>query len=354
MPQTRFVAGKALALGLKPIVLINKIDRQGAEPRRVHDEVLELFLDLEASPEQFNCPFLYTSSRAGTATADLKRPGTDLKPLFQTILDTIPPPRATESGPFQMLISTLDYSSYLGRIGIGRIERGRVRVGDTVEVHLKNNMSSMMAHSVDFHAVTGPGGGAVATQTKPGEETSFTYKALNPGLFVYHCATPMVAEHISNGMYGAVVVDPETPFEPAAEYVLVQSEFYAKAGANGSWDADVDKMLAVRPDILGFNGVAFQYRDNPLPAKVGEKIRLHVLNAGPTLFSAFHVIGAMFDVVYVDGNPRNPLYGLQTYTIPPGGGATCELTIPEAGQYPFVTHSFAYTELGAIGLLNVT
>src|SRR2546427_1250692 len=132
MPQTRFVAGKALALGLKPIVLVNKIDRQDAEPLRVHDEVLQLFLDLEATPEQFNCPFLYTSSRAGTATFDLKTPGTDLRPLFQTILDTIPAPQADPEGPFQMLVSTLDYSSYLGRIAIGRIERGRVRVGDTV------------------------------------------------------------------------------------------------------------------------------------------------------------------------------------------------------------------------------
>jgi len=132
MPQTRFVAGKALALGLKPIVLVNKVDRQDAEPLRVHDEVLELFLELEATPEQFSCPFLYTSSRFGTATRDLARPGTTLVPLFEAILETIPAPRAAQDGPFQMLISTLDYSSYLGRIGIGRIERGRVRVGDTV------------------------------------------------------------------------------------------------------------------------------------------------------------------------------------------------------------------------------
>jgi len=134
MPQTRFVAGKALALGLRPIVLVNKIDRQDAEPMRVHDEVLELFLDLEANQDQFNCPFLYTSSRAGTATRELKEPGTTLEPLFQTILDTIPAPKADPAGPFQMLISTLDYSSYLGRIGIGRIERGKVHVGDTVAV----------------------------------------------------------------------------------------------------------------------------------------------------------------------------------------------------------------------------
>jgi len=132
MPQTRFVASKALALGLKPIVVINKIDRQDAEPLRVHDEVLELFLDLEASPEQFNCPFLYASSRFGIATPDLATPGTTLKPLFETILETIPPPSGDADGPFQMLISTLDHSPYLGRIGIGRIERGRLHVGDAV------------------------------------------------------------------------------------------------------------------------------------------------------------------------------------------------------------------------------
>ncbi len=132
MPQTRFVAGKALALGLRPIVVVNKIDRSDAEPLRVHDEVLELLLDLDASPEQFNCPFLYASSRHGIATPDLKVPGTDLRPLFETILGTIPGPTGDPAGPFQMLISTLDYSSYLGRIGIGRIERGRLRVGETV------------------------------------------------------------------------------------------------------------------------------------------------------------------------------------------------------------------------------
>ncbi|HUL02986.1 MAG TPA: translational GTPase TypA [Gemmatimonadales bacterium] len=132
MPQTRFVAGKALALGLRPIVIVNKIDRSDAEPLRVHDEVLQLLLDLEASPDQFNCPFLYASSRQGIATLDLAVPGTDLRPLFETILNTIPEPTGDPTGPFQMLVSTLDHSSYLGRIGIGRIERGRVRVGETV------------------------------------------------------------------------------------------------------------------------------------------------------------------------------------------------------------------------------
>lgn len=132
MPQTRFVTRKALALGLRPIVAINKIDRQDAEPLRVHDEVLGLFIDLEASHDQLEAPFLYTSSRAGTATFDLDQPGTDLKPLFDAILSHVPPPTGDADGPFQMLISTLDFSTFVGRMGIGRVERGRIRVGQEV------------------------------------------------------------------------------------------------------------------------------------------------------------------------------------------------------------------------------
>ncbi|HEX6643923.1 MAG TPA: translational GTPase TypA [Gemmatimonadales bacterium] len=132
MPQTRFVTRKALALGLHPIVAINKIDRSDAEPFRVHDEVLGLFIDLDATHEQLDAPFLYTSSRAGTATRALDTPGTDLTPLFETILSHVPAPTGDPEGPFQMLVSTLDFSSFLGRIAIGRIERGRIRVGDQV------------------------------------------------------------------------------------------------------------------------------------------------------------------------------------------------------------------------------
>jgi GTP-binding protein len=132
MPQTRFVTRKALALGLRPIVAINKIDRQDAEPLRVHDEVLGLFIDLDATHEQLDAPFLYTSSRAGTATLELDQPGTDLVPLFEAILAHVPPPHGSADGHFQMLVSTLDYSNFLGRMGIGRIERGRVRLGDPV------------------------------------------------------------------------------------------------------------------------------------------------------------------------------------------------------------------------------
>ena len=134
MPQTRFVTRKALALGLQPIVAINKIDRADAEPLRVHDEVLGLFIDLEASHDQLDATFLYTSSRHGTATLDMAAPGPDLKPLFQAILDHVPAPSGNPEGPFQMLISTLDHSPFLGRLGIGRVERGVAKVGESVAV----------------------------------------------------------------------------------------------------------------------------------------------------------------------------------------------------------------------------
>jgi GTP-binding protein len=164
MPQTRFVTRKALGLGLTPIVAINKIDRQDAEPHRVHDEVLSLFIDLEANDEQLEAPFLYTSSRAGTATFDLDTPGTTLDPLFETILKTIPAPKSDADGPFQMLISTLDFSSFVGRMAIGKIERGRVKVGDQIALL--------------------PYGEPGVVQNEPGTETGrvtklFTFDGLN-------------------------------------------------------------------------------------------------------------------------------------------------------------------------------
>ncbi len=154
MPQTRFVTRKALGLGLRPIVAINKIDRADAEPLRVHDEVLGLFIDLEATHEQLDAPFLYTSSRFGTATADIDQPGTDLTPLFEAILSHVSPPSGDAEGPFQMLISTLDYSPFLGRLGIGRIERGRVRVGDPVALLPLGEPGPVSAEEIERSRIT--------------------------------------------------------------------------------------------------------------------------------------------------------------------------------------------------------
>jgi nitrite reductase (NO-forming) len=225
-----------------------------------------------------------------------------------------------------------------------------LRQGDTVNFTLHNGGDT--GHSIDFHAARTPWDKNYIT-ILPDEDISFTWTADYPGVFMYHCGTGPVIQHIANGMYGAVIVDPPAPLAPAREYVLVQSEFYLSEGENGIWKTDLQRTLKELPDFVVFNGAANQYQQETLKAAPGELIRLHVMNAGPTTFSAFHVIGALFDRVFIEGNPANEIVGIQTWTIPPGGGATFELVIPEAGLYPFVTHSFAYTGLGAVGLIEV-
>jgi plastocyanin len=159
-------------------------------------------------------------------------------------------------------------------------------------------------------------------------------------------------------MYSAIIVEPADPLpelEPAREFVLVSSEWYpGKKPVDGLYEGDLARMEAADPEYVVFNGVANQYVDRPLQARPNELIRLWVMNAGPTLTNAFHVIGALFDHVYPDGNPTNQLNGVQTWNVPPGGGTMFELRIPDEGSYPFVTHSFAYTGLGAVGLIEIT
>jgi nitrite reductase (NO-forming) len=173
---------------------------------------------------------------------------------------------------------------------------------------------------------------------------------------MYHCGTPPVLMHLGNGMLGTIIVEPKDgwPEKAAHEYVLVQHEFYlSDPDAQGVHSGDYVKMLSAKPDMVVFNGYFNQYQADPLVADPGELIRIHVCNAGPTLFSAFHVIGTLFTATYADGNPANKQTGMQTVTIPPGGGYTVELRIPDEGLYPFVTHSFAYTGLGALGVIKV-
>ena len=225
-----------------------------------------------------------------------------------------------------------------------------VRQGDEVHVIFENK--TPLAHSIDFHAATTPWN-VWYQPVLPGKSLAFNFVAKYPGVFMFHCGTPPAFMHISSGMYGAVIVDPTTPLPPAKEFALVESEFYVHQSANNTYQPDVQKVLDVKPDYVVFNGVADQYQGHPLVVKAGQRIRLYVLNAGPTLFSAFHVIGWVFDKVYVDGNPANALQGIQTYQIPPGGGSTFELTITQPGLYPFVTHAFAFTGKGAVGIIKV-
>jgi nitrite reductase (NO-forming) len=162
-------------------------------------------------------------------------------------------------------------------------------------------------------------------------------------------------EHMANGMYGAIIVDPANGWAtPAQEYVLVQSEFYTQRNSDGTYGLSSTKMMDNMPSYVVFNGYANQYTQSPLTARAGQRIRLFIVNAGPSHFSAFHVIGAIFSDTYADGNPANHMQGDQTITIPPGGGAVAELTIPDAGEYPLLTHSFMDASMGALGVIKVT
>ncbi|MGH2485343.1 MAG: multicopper oxidase domain-containing protein [Ktedonobacterales bacterium] len=227
----------------------------------------------------------------------------------------------------------------------------RVRQGQTINFTLTNE--DQMPHSIDFHAAQTPWN-LNYQPVAPGKSFSFSFKANYPGAFLYHCGTSPAMFHIANGMYGAIIVDPAAGWSPAREFVLVQSEFYTRQAADGTYSLDATKMMRITPDYVVFNGYASQYQNAPLQARANQKIRIFIVNAGPSQFSAFPVIGAIFSDVYVDGNPANHTVGDQTITVPPGGGSVVELTLPDPGQYPVVTHSFAGASMGALGIINVT
>jgi len=211
----------------------------------------------------------------------------------------------------------------------------------------------MMQHSLDFHAAMTPPS-LHYVDIMPGKSLTYSFIAKVPGAFIYHCGTPPVELHMANGMYGALIVDPATPL-PTAEksYVLVQGEWYTQQVSGKLMGADYQKMTEERPDEVVFNGAAFQYRDHPLPATPGQRVRIYFVDAGPNLSSSFHVIGAIFDKVYPDGDPAHALSGVSTYTVGPGAGAIFDLVIPEAGKYAFVDHDMAHMMLGAQGVLAV-
>lgn len=233
----------------------------------------------------------------------------------------------------------------------------RVRVNDTVEVSLSNNADSNEIHSVDLHAVLGPGGGAVATSAAPGQTKGFTFKAMRPGLYVYHCATPMVARHITNGMYGMILVEPQGGLPKVdREFYVMQGEVYTSEplGTKGFLTESQDKLMAEKPEFVVFNGSATALKDKPLKSRVGETIRIFFGDGGPNLTSSFHVIGGIFDKAYPLGSlGMDTLPDVQTVGVPAGGSAIVEMTLAEPGRYVLVDHALSRVERGAAGLLDV-
>ncbi|EEZ59629.1 nitrite reductase [Neisseria gonorrhoeae SK-93-1035] len=233
----------------------------------------------------------------------------------------------------------------------------RVREGDTVEVEFSNNPSSTVPHNVDFHAATGQGGGAAATFTAPGRTSTFSFKALQPGLYIYHCAVAPVGMHIANGMYGLILVEPKEGLPKVdKEFYIVQGDFYTKGkkGAQGLQPFDMDKAVAEQPEYVVFNGhVGAIAGDNALKAKAGETVRMYVGNGGPNLVSSFYVIGEIFDKVYVEGG-KLINENVQSTIVPAGGSAIVEFKVDIPGNYTLVDHSiFRAFNKGALGQLKV-
>jgi nitrite reductase (NO-forming) len=204
-----------------------------------------------------------------------------------------------------------------------------------------------MWHSIDFHAARIAPNLAFKS-IAPGDSFTFSFLADHPGVFVYHCGTSPMLEHIGMGMYGAIIIDPAGGRPPASEVTLVQSEFYGtvrKKRLQSSYKAIRSKP----PRFVTFNGNTERYVRHPIEVPVGRPVRIYLVDAGPSLFSAFHVVGTIFDSYQHDGNPHEALHDVSTQIVPPGGGAVFELTFPEAGTYPFVSHSMRQMDLGAMG-----
>lgn len=236
----------------------------------------------------------------------------------------------------------------------------RVRVGDTVELHLKSAKDNTMPHNIDLHAVNGPGGGAAVSLVNPGGEAVFEFKTLNPGLFIYHCASPApnIPAHIANGMYGLILVEPEKGLPNVdKEFYVMQSEFFtAPSDQPGVLQLSMEKGLAEQPDYVVFNGrVGALLGDNALKAKTGDRVRIYFGNIGPNSASSFHVIGEIFDRVYVEGALNGAVnQNVQTTLVPSAGAAIVEFKVDVPATYLLVDHSIFRVAKGALGALAVS
>jgi nitrite reductase (NO-forming) len=318
------------------------------------------------------------ASQAASSTAAHDMPGmattssTDIKPLPDNLvrlpLPQVAPP-ITRTGPAyvkydlttQKVTAQLadgvayEYWTFNGTVPGPML---RVREGDTVEIDLSNAADAGVTHSIDLHAVTGPGGGAKVMQIAPGEDGSFRFEALNPGVYIYHCATPMVAQHIASGMYGMIVVEPKAGLPKVDhEFYLMQGDFYLQGnrGDTGLRSFDLTKMLDERPDYVLFNGsVGSLTGADAFKASVGESIRIFFGVGGPNLTSSFHVIGAIFDRVYPEGSLTSPPEtNVQTTHVSAGGATAVEFTAKVPGTYSIVDHSLGRMEKGAAAQIVV-
>ncbi len=293
-------------------------------------------------------------------------------PTVQAKLTTLPevPAPITRKGPAKVVVN-VEAKEYVGTLADGVQYKFwsfngtvpgpmiRVRVGDTVELHLKNHKDSQFPHNMDLHAVNGPGGGAGANLAAPGQEGAFSFKALNPGLYVYHCASPVpnIPAHIANGMYGLILVDPKGGLPKVdREYAVFESEFFTKPSAEkGIMELSMEKGLAEHPDHVVFNGKAGALMGEELTAKTGETVRLFVGNIGPNGTSSFHIIGEIFDRVYVEGAIGGTVNkNVQTTLIPSAGAAIVEFKVDVPGAYLLVDHSIFRVAKGAVGILTVS
>lgn len=320
-----------------------------------------------ASPAFHRCRAFALAVLAVSCTAEGTRPPRGEIRAELTQAPTVPPP-ITRSSPTKVIVE-LETKEVTTRLADG-VEYNfwtfggevpgkfiRVREGDLVEFHLNNSPDSKMPHNIDLHAVTGPGGGATSSLTNPGRSSVFSFTALNPGLYVYHCATAPVGMHIANGMYGLILVEPKGGLPPVdREYYVMQGEFYTIGGygESGLQSFDMAKAIAEHPDYVLFNGsVGALTGEKSLTAKVGETVRLYVGNGGPNLISSFHVIGEIFDNVHLEGG-TSVSHNIQTTLIPAGGATIVEFKVDVPGTFLLVDHAIFRTfNKGALGMLVV-
>lgn len=340
--------------------------------------VIEIYADKTYAPN-FAMPMFMHSHAPGGVNPDL--PFSSVisfflnKDTFEKVADisqdpsNVPAPlgnRKSETVEIKMTVKEvlseiapdiwLNYWTYDGKIPGPFL---RVKEGDTVLLTLTNDKTSLHHHNIDLHAVTGPGGGAVLSNVIPGETKTFKWKALNPGLYIYHCAMPNVSSHNSHGQYGLILVEPEEGLPQVdKEFYVVQGEFYTtgELGKRGLMPFDTQALIDGNPNYVVFNG-RIDTATPRLTAKVGDKIRMYVGNGGVNLISSFHVIGEIFDTVYPEGamgKGSTVLHNVQTTAVLPGGSSIVEFTVDVPGKYLLVDHALARMNKGAWAVLEVT